>query len=350
MGEFDDIANHFAKQLGMSEEDVEEMKKSWVFQKTGLIKMYNPDTHPGTQPIRVVSNMSIYMFIQSHPGFSTELQEQIRVGKLNPKVEFIYGEEGIRHETISHTPRVDVKTKSIQIHETFLSYLWCITYAIYILYLETVDYPAVNKIAGYTKYPISEANIKRAREMFEYAKSLIAYYSPWDKDNLPNPEVYMAENRNYVEQTNIFYTEGIKFILAHEYTHLKLHIDQVNEETTITSYLAFEQEADDEAVDNTLKGVTEMTKFGISGIITGLLSMLFFSANTTGVRHPNTEDRITRALERLPIADEHHAWGFACIGLQLWEEQFNLRFDWLPNPSSPKQQYYHLIDQVKKRN
>lgn len=348
--DFDKLLNLFVKNLGLPEEELEELKKSWVFQKKGIINQYKPDIHQGTQPIRVVHNMLVYMFSQSHPSFSKELQEQVKAGELNSKIDFIFAEDAIRHENGFHTPRVIRDTKSIQLHETFLSFLWCTTYSIYTLYVEIVDNPAMNKFAGYTKYPISEANIEMAKAIFGYAKSLIAFYSLWDKDYFPNPENYMAENRNYIEQTNIFYTEAVKFILAHEYTHLKLHIEQVDDQTPISSFLAFEQEADDEAIHNTLKGLTETTHFGICGIIIGLLSMLFFSAKTTGERHPNTEDRITNALERLPIDDNHYAWGMACVGLELWEEQFNLHFDWLPQPNSPKQQYYHLLHQIKKQN
>jgi len=86
-----------------------------------------------------------------------------------------------------------------------------------------------------------------------------------------------------------------------------------------------------------------------TGIVIGLLSMLYFSADTTGARHPNVEDRITNALESIDVDDEHIAWGIACIGLELWEQQFNLNFDWLPDPESPRRQYYHLIEQIKKR-
>ncbi|MDQ0639290.1 hypothetical protein QF042_002855 [Pedobacter sp. W3I1] len=85
------------------------------------------------------------------------------------------------------------------------------------------------------------------------------------------------------------------------------------------------------------------------GIIVGLLSMLYFSANTTGVRHPNVEDRITNALESINIDDEHICWDIACIGLSLWEEQFDLQFDWLEVPESPKFQYSNLIQQIKTR-
>jgi len=326
---------------------MDDLFKSWVFQRNGPINKYNPDAHSGTQPVRVVHNMLVFMFSQSYPGFLEELREQVKAGKVNPHIDFVFNEDAIRHEHGFHTPRVIIDSKSIQLQETFLAYLWCVTYAIFILYVETVDYPTMNRIAGYEKYVVDEEKIQQAKDLFDYAKSLIAFFSPWDKEHWPNPETYLAEDRNYVEQTNIFYTEAVKFILAHEYTHLKSHVGQIHEQTPHSSYLNFEKEADNAAIDMALKGLTEVTQFGICGIIVGILSMLFFSAKTSGEKHPNTEDRLTNALERMPINDDDYAWGMACVGLELWEEQFDLHFDWLAEPESPKAQYYHLLNQIK---
>ncbi|NVM64482.1 hypothetical protein FHW88_002771 [Mucilaginibacter sp. SG538B] len=334
----------------MTAEEFKELMNSWVYQKKGTINKYNEKTHPGTQPIRVNNNMLVMMFGHSYPGFLTELKKQIEEGKLNPKIDFVFAEEAIRHDTGFHTPRVAKESRMIQLHETFLSYLWCITYAIYILYLETVDYPAMNKIAGYEKYPVSESNIAKARALFDYGKSLIAFYSGWDKEQLPNPEIYLAEERNYPEQTSLFYTDAVKFILSHEYTHLKLHIDQIDENTPESYYQAFEYEADNAAIKNSLKGATKDSIYAVSGgIIIGILSMFFFKATTSGEKHPDAEDRLTNALEQLPDVDNELSWGFACMGLELWDEQFGHHFEKLGGELSKKELYFHYIKQIKSR-
>ena len=210
---------------------------------------------------------------------------------------------------------------------------------------------------GKTTHPISEENIQEAKEVFEYARSLIVHFEVWDKDKLPNPEIYLAEKRAYVEQTNVYYTEAVKFILCHEFTHIKYHVEQLDKVTTDSHFMQFEIEADDNAIDMMKKGISEMeTPLTIAkrlaienGIIFGILSMFFFSSSTEGKRHPNTEDRLTNALEKLELKDNPFAWGIACIGLSIWDEQFGLNFEWSKEPITFKEQYYLLIRQIKER-
>lgn len=52
---------------------------NWIFQSTGLIDRYRPKFMEGTQPIRVLNHMNIYMFQNTNPDFLEELQDgQIR--------------------------------------------------------------------------------------------------------------------------------------------------------------------------------------------------------------------------------------------------------------------------------
>lgn len=348
--DFEEQLNAFVKKLGFSEDEIEELKKSWVYQKTGFINKHR-DHQQGTQPIRVLHEMVLFTYTNIYPAFKEKLQQMVDEGKLNPKIDMIFAEEGLTGDNITHTPRVNAATRQITIHETFLSYLWCISYAIYILYAEKVDYPRLNKEAGKILYTVSQDEINKAKELFNYGKSLIAYFSPWDKENLPNPEFYDAEKRNYVEQASMCYNGAVIFILTHELTHLEFHLDQLTNDTPDSNYLAFEEEADSSAIAHTLKARGQMGDIIINtGIIVGLLSMLYFSATTTGKRHPSVEDRVTRALESLNLGDKDPAWGMACVGLELWEGQFNLQFEWLPNPDSPKDQYYHILEQIKQKN
>ncbi|RYJ44293.1 Peptidase U49, Lit peptidase [Flavobacterium beibuense] len=331
-------------------------KVNWIWQKKGPINHFRPRIHNGTQPVRVVHHMLVYMFQNAHPQFLRELSEEIAKGKIAPKLELRYGRDSIRQDDGRlHTPRVDLTTKTIELHETFLSFLWCCTYSIYVQYLEKVDFPRMNRLNGRVIYPINEENIQKAREMFDYARLLIVNFEDWDKDNLPNPEIYLAEQRTYPEQTNLYYTEAVKFILGHEYTHLKLHADQIDANTPNSSYLVFEAEADNNAIDILIAGLFPKNHFAADaqklavciGIIIGILSMFYFTATTSGTRHPNMEDRLTNALERLPIEDDHEAWGIACIGLQMWDEQFNLQLTWENDPVSYREQYYRIIEQIK---
>ncbi len=330
---------------------------SWITQKAGIID-HHRDTDFGTQPVRTQHWMIVYMFQNTNPTFYAEIKDLIAKGKLSGKLGIIYGEEPIRlHDGKYQTPRANGKTKEIEIHETFLSYLWCCTYSLYVTFLETIDYPQCNFNAGYETYTISEENIAIAQEMFDYARHLIVDFTIWDKDKMPNPERLLAEKRIYIEQTNCFYSEAMKFILCHEFTHLERHLDQINGETTTSNYLVFEIEADNIAIDKMKAGMSYMPipiaqshRLAIEiGAIIGVLSMLFFRATTEGIRHPNTEDRLTNVLERLDLIENDAAWAIACVGLKFWDSQFGHNFVWKENPNSYKEEYYAIIQQIKAR-
>lgn len=325
---------------------------SWLFQKSGAINRYNKEIHNGTQPVRVVHHMILYLFQNTHETFFEVLLNEIDKQNLNRELKLIFGEEPIRvGDGTYRTPRINIETRAIELHETFLSYLWSCTYSIFVLYAETVDFPRCNRENGRITHPISKDNIESANLLFEYAKYIIVDFNEWDKAKLPNPEIYLAEKRDFIEQTNCYYTEAVKFILCHEFTHLTLHVDQINNEMTNSHFLEFEMEADNNAIELMRKGILfDAHQLAIeNGIIMGLLSMFFFSAKTEGIRHPNAEDRLTNALEKLELKNNPFAWGIACIGLKLWDEQFGKGFEWKENLEY-RDLYYDIIRQIKARS
>ena len=46
---------------------------NWVFQDKGIINHYKENLHFGTQPIRVLHEMNLFMFQNTHPNFVNEL-------------------------------------------------------------------------------------------------------------------------------------------------------------------------------------------------------------------------------------------------------------------------------------
>jgi hypothetical protein len=144
----------------------------------------------------------------------------------------------------------------------------------------------------------------------------------------------------------------MKFIMCHEYIHAKKHLDNEPDSSCEDCFRDMEYEADNEAIALLLKGTTPDYKFALDiSIVLGIVSMFFFSSTTTGKKHPNAEDRLTNALERLDIDEENRAWAFACVGLKLWDEQFNLQFNWNGKGElSYKTLYYNIVNQIKEKN
>lgn len=315
----------------------------------------------GTQPVRVIHPMLILMFKETNPEFYEDLIKEINEGKIDRNLEFITGSDPIQKDSGFRTPRINLQTKKIELHESFLSYLWACTFAIYTNYIELVEHPRINNVIGKNKYPLNETMAEKAKELFQYARHIIVDFYAWDIENFPNPEKYQSKNRDYVEQTNLFYTEAVKFILCHEFTHLKKHASELTKETSNSQYLEYELEADKDAIEMIKAGIT-YSKWPLAvahrlaveaGIIISLLSMLYFSSETSGIRHPDAVDRLTLALEKLDDPEhpfpEAFNWDIACVGLKMWDEQFGKNYDWPDINLSSKERYYSIIEQIKKR-
>ena len=320
---------------------------NWLFKNTGLINQYNPKIHKGNQPIRVLNYMNLWMFQNTHSDFPKELGLAFEKSGLSKTIDLIYGEEKVKG------PFIRTRNKRIVLQETFLSYLWCITHSIYVIYLLKIEQPKINQEAGKEIYPPKDADLDKAIELFDYAKSLIVAFSKWNKDSQPNPEIYLAEKRDFIEQPNCFYTEAIKFILCHEYTHAIKHLDILNSEKEIqlSGFIDFEKEADYDAIELMEKGIypNKINELPIQiGITIGILSMFFFKAKTVNEIHPNTEDRLVNALEQMEIGDNNECWSIALVGLRLWDEQFGLDFEW-SNSETDKEQFYNVIEQIKNK-
>ncbi|WP_165764241.1 phage exclusion protein Lit family protein [Flavobacterium oreochromis] len=307
-------------------------------QNKGKINRGNP-IYKGKQPVRVLHYMNLFIFQNSHPTFSKQLTDAFTKDGFSKTIDIIYEDEPIK------TPYIRKVDKTIVLQETFLSYLWILVHNIYTLYVYKIDYPRINKKAKLDIYEIDEEAITKAEELFQYAKSLKVAFSKWDIEYFPNPEYYDAEKRDFIEQPNVFYSEAIKFILAHEYIHAIKHINTSTEQTQ----LEMEIEADFEAINLLKKGIIPNSDHHLiieGGIIFGVLSLLFLKKSTESKSHPNTEERLINAILQLNIADNSIIWDFSLIALKLWDEQFSHNFIWKDKTSS-KEQFFEIIKQIK---
>ena len=319
---------------------------NWIFQKKGEINHYREKFHFGNQPIRVLHHMNVFIFQNTNPDFEKELSKTIEEKGISKQINIKYGDH-----KITKTPYINFEDRAIYLEETFLSYLWCICQSIYTIYLQKIDFPKHNAYYGREVYKIDEEILDNAYELFRYAKFLIVDFEKWDKNKLPNPEIYNAELRDYIEQPNCFYTEANKFILCHEYIHAIKHIDEIlNNKLENSHFIEFEKEADFEAIELIKKGIfpNKINELPIQiGITLGILSMFYFKATTSGIKHPNTEDRLVSALNQLNLSDDSECWGIALMGIELWGEQFELNLKW-NKELKVKDAFDDIIMQIKK--
>jgi len=327
------------------------MDDAWLTQTTGEINHHDPKQDIGNQPVRVLHKILKFFFYTSSESFAYELYTLMKGGGIKQEIKICTGDEPlIQSPTKQLLPQVDAN-KQLEIHETFLSYVWCISYSMYILFNETVDYPNINISEGSEVYKQNPKEIQRAENLLEYGLSLIHDFKEWDKDKLPNPEIFQAELKDYTQQSSHMFTEAIKWILAHEYTHIRDHIDQLTNTTTASHIFSWELEADESATEIMKKSIEHKDEdhsiFVHGGVVCAILSLLFLSSKSGSVDHPNTEDRLTHALEQLEIDDHNFSWGMACLGMKYWGNIYGKKIELKKAGNSYKDLYYFIIKQIK---
>lgn len=311
-------------------------------------------THNGTQPIRVLQHNIITQFEGTNPSFLELLKEVSEEKKLKPDIGYYINQHEILHKVDNHkqTPFVD-ENKKIYIHETFLSYVWGISYSLLVLYEEDIAKESQNQISKKIIFEIDRKKIAKAYELFNYSKSLITDYTEWDKLNLPNPEDYSNEDKFFVEKANSLFIYAINFILCHEFAHVELDhhnlIKNGNYEPSLI--LRLEKEADERAFDLILADVSGEFKLTAEiGVLMGLCSLLFFSKFSKEGTHPAPDDRINTLITRLNTSHASAHWGIGVVAFKLWDNQFQQNFDWPNEVNSIKDLYDLIRKEIKKQN
>ncbi|HLO45778.1 MAG TPA: phage exclusion protein Lit family protein [Leadbetterella sp.] len=293
---------------------------------------YNYKAHKGAQPVRVLYENLFHWFKNTYPEFKTEeLDKAIKNLGLNEDINVIDREDKVA------MPAGVGTFKILTIQETFLSYLWCISYSLVFIYDKSIHEQKINKDFVFTDE--LKLKIKNAHLLFDYGISLLDRFNPWDIENLPNPELYDRLDDDYIEKANGVYINAVNFILLHELAHVVLgHVDTdiENEEkkikTTDEEILKGEYKADNFAFEKILKGANNLTnsRTVAAGIVAGLCSFLFFSNNMKGGDHPDPDERLKIALDKLNLQPEDNLWGISCLAFKLWTMKTGVELNWPP--------------------
>jgi hypothetical protein len=316
-------------------------------------KSYLSGNHSGIQPIRVLQHNLIHGFENTNPDFLSESLSLITKTGLQPGINYYALEEAILYSTSkfkSQTPYVDLD-KKIALHETFLSYMWIVCYSMFVLYDEAVAKPMQNQQSNKMVNVLDPDAISQAKKLLYYGRSLIKFYSPWDKRDLPNPEEYSLAEDFYITRANSLFVFSVNFILCHEYAHVeKSHVDQYYTADDLQRK-NFEIEADNRAIELLLKGRNGQNDKSLElGILMGLSALLFFGNSSSGGKvHPDTDNRIKNYLEQLNAPLEAPIWGMAALFFRIWDEQFNLNFSWPSMINDFKELFYDVLKQVNSK-
>ena len=303
--------------------------------------------HQGIQPIRVLKHNITHRLVDRNKELITTLQKS---GVLDYHINYYANNLPLKK---NQTPSINDKNV-ISIHENFLSYIWIVTYTIFVLYEEGIVIPDHYKrnIPFHKKQNPQLMDL--VKELFDYSKSLITSYTPWDKDYLPNPEYFdeYCDEGYYVLRTNDLYVEVMNFILYHEIAHGEFdHLKIKNQSKLKGAQLKkIELEADSRAINLLLNSKLNTTKTEL-GITFGIMSLLFFKADLYGgSEHPDVDQRLENYLQIIKPKDDSQIWAILVLFMKLWGEQFSYKFVEKPGYENFKILFYELLQQAKNIN
>jgi len=312
------------------------------------VSYYNTEEHEGGQPVRVLSQNTKKWFKEVYPNFeNTELKKAIEEFGLYEEISIIEREDKIA------TPAFVGSFKIIQIQETYLSLLWCLSYSLTFLYDKSIHEPRTKENFIFT-VKLNE-QIKKAHDLFDYGLSIIDTFNPWDKENLPNPEFYDANEDEYIEKANGVYLHAVNFVLVHELGHVLLgHIDSdiKNDEkgVKISNEIILQDEidADNFSFERMFKSTKHLTNDHTAsvGLISALCSFIFFSNSMNGGDHPDPDLRLQTALEKLNLEDEDNLWGLSCLAIKLWSNKHRIAINWPNKVETYKDLFYLTMEQL----
>ncbi len=266
------------------------------------------EDQPGNQPIRVFGPQFIYAF----ESVKTELSDYSHSADLS-NVQLNLLNEDVKAKGPFSTENL------IQIHDTFLSFLWCYSYGL------LVAAPMGGKVLSNDEY-------FEARDLLKYALSLLRTFEVWDKERYPNPEIHGKDEKKLIGATNSCFWYGYNYILYHEFGHIVLgHTERVQRARSYGYDIHederkdMETEADLFALDRLMKEVlgTSHEFSAIIGVLTALGSLTFTSNRVFGgPYHPDPDHRLKTVLDKLNKASTEYYWGYAFWALITWEVEF----------------------------
>ncbi len=301
-------------------------------------------THTGNQPIRVLKHNLTTRLVERNENYINNLLSDF---KLSKSIRYNIADLALNEK---QCPDIDDEG-IINIHETYLSYIWINCYFFFVLHEELLVIPdAKSRGLPYRK----EQNIQlyeKARELFDYGISLIKVYSKWDIDYYPNPEYFDESNDEgwYILRTNDLYVETLNFILYHETSHAELeHIKKTKGKTLLKEdYVKLEYEADIRAIELMLFNARKKESTELA-IAISLATILFFKNNLSGGnKHPNIDERLENAIAKLNPQNDSPIWSLLCLFLKEWSTRFELNVNEGGHYENYKELYYELISQIK---
>ncbi len=301
---------------------------------------YDPMIHKGNLPIRVLPFNFLDWFENITPDFKEEVKGEIDFNGLQAGIQY-----HINRTKITEVACIN-SSKQIELYENFNQYLWCICYSLFVVFDESIQKPILeNRYTG--KFDIENPYVKQAIAVFNNGFDLLHTYKDWQFFQLPNPEKYNEHEKYYVEKTNGIYTAAMTFILLHEFAHQYLGHLEYNP-TSSEESKTDENNADDYAIDKIAQNFSsERGTTYKCGIIAGISSLILLDKSLSGGdTHPDTDDRLKNAIEKMQLEDLDNLWGIASLTFRLWALKYDIDIECPQIVDSYKELFTMTLEKV----
>lgn len=323
---------------------------------------FTQQSHPGNFPVRVLANNIIAHFETVRDNTLTSLQASVLKGKVKPGIKWRIAQEPAK------TPYAHCGTTEIHLQETFVGFVWAMTYSVWVIYEEGIQKRLLsNTFTGKIEY--NTPLLQRAKQLFDWAVTLKDNYSNWDL-TLPNPEQHNTVTEEwYAERVNGIFQDIIVYDLFHEYAHLvNDHCHALEDllgrpshsltEEDITLWKQTENEADIVAFDSIIDSTSQSQDYklhkGIAVVLAHSL-MLFVLRNPKNVKqvvHPDVDNRILNSITRLGLEkpeDQDYIWYLGSLCCKFFFDAHSISTDTTPAATTEALffRYLDIFDSLK---
>jgi hypothetical protein len=296
----------------------------------------------------------VHQFENANPGFLTKLRRLIATDGLQPGISYLISESPIIRPdgTGCDVPCVCSADKKVELPETFLSFMWGITYALVVIFSEASLKPEL--ACRGLRVERNPRLLDGATRLLTYATSLVRAYSIWDINTLPNPEFYDETSDPYIERANGAFVSAVVFILCHEIGHVDrghCTLDNLRVYVSRLDAIMQEEEVDAYAIDTVVRSPSggRLQPPEATGIISGLASLLMLSRTVRQDRHPYTDQRLIDGVRRLRLPDEDSLWGLGVASIKLWDSHYGCGLAWPQQADSYKQLFDEMAAKLINR-
>ncbi|MCG9767195.1 hypothetical protein L1D59_01095 [Pseudoalteromonas piscicida] len=307
-------------------------------------------------PITVLWGNIVHAFECADESALDLHKQATKCGKLSKSIAYDNGKEKVR------TPYVDLKTREINLQETYLSHLWSFIYSVFVMYEEGIQKPLINNsFDGVLRF--ETPLLQRAKLLFDWSISLTSEYSDWN-EGLPNPRTHNNEREQfYAEKVNAIFQDAVAYFMFHEFTHLTQGHESFfpgvvfggRSEEELAELIQMENEADQYAFSMLLKDTDDEKKRWVKGlsILFVMCSALLITPRASSIKqatHPDLDNRLLNILLKLNLETEEtqfYCWYLCDFAIKFYLIKHNIEMA-TGKYETAQEAFFSYLDELEK--